>query len=253
MEETLSPSVEKVSVWRCPEGTGAPIITMPNIPKPLHGPGMQPRTIYGQKTWDILRKKAYFNADYKCEICGREPKKGDLHAHELFTYDYENTTGTFERIVAICRTCHDGIHSGRLITMFKNGNPIYNKRYVLKVVENAFSVVNRYNAEHPDSKLKLYDTFLEYLNVPELREEMLALIDKYDVEFWSAHITKSKRWKGWKVIVNGKEYWSKFNSQKEWEEGMAKMNNDTMRNVEDPFKSEIMDEINAILAENGLD
>ena len=127
--------IEKVKQWQCPEGTGIPLITMPNVPRPLHGKGMQPRTIFGKSTWDFMRKSAYYNAGYKCEICGREPEKGDLHAHELFSYNYDKQTGKFERVVAICRTCHDGIHSGRLITMFKNKNPLYPKSYVLRVVE----------------------------------------------------------------------------------------------------------------------
>lgn len=243
--------VEKVKHWHCPEGTGVPLITMPNVPRPLHGQGMQPRTIFGKTAWDFMRKGAYYNAGYKCEICGREPKKGDLHAHELFSYDYAKQTGKFERVVAICRTCHDGIHSGRLITMFKNNNPLYPKSYVLKVAENCFSLVHSYNLEHKDEPLRVYATYLEYLDVPQLRNEMLALIKKYDIKFYEEDVPKYKRWKGWKVIVGSNTYESPYKSQGEWQEAMQKANEkDNMRNIPNPFSGGVFDEIDKIIDNN---
>ena len=247
--EPLEPfDIEKVKQWQCPEGTGVPLITMPNVPRPLHGKGMQPRTIFGKSTWDFMRKSAYYNAGYKCEICGREPEKGDLHAHELFSYDYDKQTGKFERVVAICRTCHDGIHSGRLITMFKNKNPLYPKSYVLRVVENCFSLVHKYNLEHKDEPLRVYGTYLEYVDVPELRDEMLSLIKKYDIKFYEEDVPKHKRWKGWKVIVGKNTYNSPYKSQGEWQEAMKEANaKDNVRNIPDPFSGGVFDEIGKIV------
>ena len=70
--------VIKVDHWECPADNGAAILTMPNVPRALHGPGCQPRTIYGKTTWEYMRKKCYFNAGYKSEITGVEPPKGQL-------------------------------------------------------------------------------------------------------------------------------------------------------------------------------
>ena len=247
--EPLEPfDIKKVKQWQCPEGTGVPLITMPNVPRPLHGKGMQPRTIFGKTTWDFMRKSAYYNAGYKCEICGREPEKGDLHAHELFSYDYDKQTGKFERVVAICRTCHDGIHSGRLITMFKNKNPLYPKSYVLRVVENCFSLVHKYNLEHKDEPLRVYGTYLEYVDVPELRDEMLSLIKKYDIKFYEEDVPKHKRWKGWKVIVGKNTYDSPYKSQGDWQEAMKEANaKDNVRNIPDRFSGGVFDEIDKII------
>ena len=248
LEEMEPFDVEKVKQWQCPEGTGIPLITMPNVPRPLHGKGMQPRTIFGKSTWDFMRKSAYYNAGYKCEICGREPEKGDLHAHELFSYNYDKQTGKFERVVAICRTCHDGIHSGRLITMFKNKNPLYPKSYVLRVVENCFSLVHKYNLEHKDEPLRVYGTYLEYVDIPELRDEMLSLIKKYDIKFYEEDVPKHKRWKGWKVIVGKNTYNSPYKSQGDWQEAMKEASaKDNMRNVPDPFSGGVFDEIDKIV------
>ena len=58
----------KVTKWECPSETGIPLITMPNIPKPLHA--LPPRNVMGKTAWDRARKLCYFKADYKCEICG---------------------------------------------------------------------------------------------------------------------------------------------------------------------------------------
>lgn len=63
-----------IDKWVAPEEGGAPIITMPNVPKPLHGPGHQPRTILGTTTWNHMRNRCYFEAGYKCEACGAKVK-----------------------------------------------------------------------------------------------------------------------------------------------------------------------------------
>ena len=169
--------IERVDKWTCPTETGIPLITMPNVPRPLHR--LNPRNIMGASTWNHVRKRCYYNANYKCEICGVDfaDIKPRYAAHELYSYDYKEGTGKFERCIAICAVCHNAIHSGRLITMYKNGNQLYPKQYVLKVVEHCFSLVSKYNAEHRNKKpLKVYATFLEYLKVPELHDEMKALM-----------------------------------------------------------------------------
>ena len=80
--------VKEVSQWLAPTGSGTFIITMPNVPRPLHG--MPPRKIMGQTEWNKMRKRCYYNAGYKCEACGAEPERGGLDAHELYSIDWEN-------------------------------------------------------------------------------------------------------------------------------------------------------------------
>ena len=238
--------IERREKWECPAGTGVPLITMPNVPRPLHG--LPPRKIMGDTMWTRVRKRCYFDAGYKCEICGVDPPKGQLHAHELYSYDYIEGTGKFERCIAICKQDHDFIHSGRLITMYKNGNVLYPKSYVLGVVEKGFKLIHDYNETHKNEKpLRAYATFLEYLKVSELAEEMSELISKYKIKFYAEpkHIAK---WADWKLLFGKKEYPTPYANQGEWVEAMAEASkNDNVRVISNPFKGEEFDEINKIL------
>lgn len=238
--------VKKQDKWVCPSGTGVPLITMPNVPKPLHG--IPPRVIMGKTTWDHVRKKCYFDAGYKCEICGEEPPKGQLHAHELYSYDYKKGTGKFERCIAICKKDHDFIHSGRLITMLKNNNILYPKEYVLGVVEKGFKLVHDYNCTHRNKKpLRVYSTFLEYLKVPCIHDEMVALIDKYDIQFYQ-HPDDSAGWGEWKLLLGEKEYPTPYANAEEWRTAMIqKSKEDTARQAGTTFKGTGFDLVASIL------
>lgn len=240
--------IERRKTWECPDGTGVPLITMPNVPKPLHG--IPPRVIMGQTTWDKVRKRCYYDAGYKCEICGVDfaDIKPRYAAHELYTYDYEEGVGRFERCIAICAKCHDAIHSGRLITMYKQGNPLYPKAYVLGVVEHCFKLVHDYNKEH-DEKLKLYNTFLRYLKVPELYGDMIKMIIKYDIEFYSEPLHCAD-WEKWKMVWCGKEFPTPYKSYNDWESAMEERSElDTKRIAAktNPFKGDVFDVIKDIL------
>lgn len=237
--------IKEITKWECPEGTGVPLITMPNIPKPLHGPGCQPRTIFGPTSWDIMRKRTYYEAGYKCEICGVDPPKGQLHAHELYTIDYEKGTSRFERAIAICKKCHDGIHSGRLITMYKKGNPLYSKKYLLDVVENCFKLVHDYNKGH-GTDLRVFDTYINYLKVPSIASEIEALMKKYNMRFYTPAESDVK-WGDWKLLVGDREYATPYASYEEWENAMAKLDStDKLRNAKDPFSGGVFDSLDEI-------
>ena len=237
----------KVTKWECPSETGIPLITMPNIPKPLHA--LPPRNIMGKTAWDKARKLCYWKANYKCEICGEEPSKGNLHAHELYSIDYLDGSSTFRRCIAICKQDHDFIHSGRLITLFKEGNMLYPKSYVLKVAEKGFALIRKYNDEHPDDEpLRAFDTFLDYLRVPELATEMVALIRKYDIKFYKSP-KRPARWDKWRLVWNGKEYKTPYKNHEEWLAAMQKQNEkDIVRQMNNPFSGGIYDEMEKIIS-----
>lgn len=182
-------------------------------------------------------------------------KDGDVfitgNCHELYTIDYLEGTSTFNRCIAICKQDHDFIHSGRLITLFKEGNPLYPKSYVLKTVEKGFKLVSEYNKAHPDLEpLRVYDTFIDYLKVPELADEMAKLIRKYDIKFYASP-KRGARWEKWRLVWNGKEYPTPYKNPEEWMEAMKKANqNDTVRQVKDPFTGGVYDELRKMLEQS---
>lgn len=218
--------IKEQTKWVPPEGGGAPLLTMPNIPMPLHGEGCQPRTIIGKTEWDKMRRQCYADADDVCEISGVKlnGKRGDTnlhHSHELFEYDYETLTATFIRPVCISPTMHNFIHSGRAITCYKNHEKLWDKTRMLSIAEAGFKVINQWNRQHPDDEsLRVYETVLSWLDEPSLHDEMQALIDQYQIEFWGVPNRSEwdNAWGKWKLVYNGNEYYSPYQSRDEWEE-----------------------------------
>lgn len=244
-----------VDKWVAPEGDGAPILTMPNVPHPLHGPGHQPRTILGKTTWDHMRNRCYYEAHYACEACGAKVKteyyddgtvrhkyhddgtvaKRNLHCHELFSYDYNKGTARFERCVALCSTCHVGfIHSGRMLTMYKKGDPLTTAESVLNSIEHGFKQIKKWNDDHyGEEKLRAYFALIDFTEDEVIGEKVKELIKEYDIEFYMPDGELFPKglpvWSGWKLIIGDREYESKFHSQGEWQKAMAKSNEEQLK------------------------
>ena len=183
MEKKKYP-IETRTKWECPDEVDARILGGPNLPKPLHG--CAPRVYMGAITWDKMRKRTYYLAKYKCQICGADcSDPGSMDAHELYTIDYTQGTSTFNKVVGICKKCHNFYHSGRLITLCKKHIPFYSPDAVLTIAEHGFKLIHDWNEANPkEPKLKAYSTFIEYLKHKELSPKMEELIEKYDIEFW---------------------------------------------------------------------
>lgn len=244
---------ELITEWKAPEATGIPLITMPNIPRPLHGQGMQPRTIFRPSEWRKLNLITKRNAEWCCEICGAKPEQKKLHCHELFSYNFAVGRGIFERCVAVCELCHvRGIHSGRMLTLYQQGNALYPRHRVLEGIENVLSLISTYNNTHPDTPpLKAYDTILEFLEEPSIAEDVNKLIEQYGVEFYGVDTAKSAPWEQWHVVVNGKKYYTNYKNEAEWQEAMDKASGyDSERRVVDYYTQDIYKEVDQILLEN---
>ena len=248
--------VAKKLKWVCPKDGGAPLLTMPNIPKPLHA--VNPRLIMGDAAWNKARKKAYFDAGYRSEISGKlcaEP--GSLHAHEVYDINYVTGVCTFKRICAITPQEHVYfIHSGRMITMWKNKNPLYTTDKVLAGVENGFKLIYDWNKCHRKrEKLKVYKTFLEYLKHDELREPMEKLIEKYEIEFWGEDTKHMCDWEDWKLVIidkdgNREEHPTPYANEEAWAVAMEeRAKQDTIRQINNPFAGGAFDEIDKIIKE----
>ena len=172
------------------------ILTHPNIPKPLHG--MNPRSILGSAWWDIERQKAYASTDYHCIACGVHKSQAKVHqwleAHEYWDINYKTGRCEVKSIEPLCHYCHNFIHSGRL---FKTKTTIE----VREILEHGFNVLSR-------TGLKVF--FFTH----ELAR--LVRANTFGVKYYTP--TGRATWSDFVLILDGKEYKSKFKSMDEWEQ-----------------------------------
>jgi len=154
------------------------ILLHPNIPKPLHG--LSPRSIFGKEWWDEQRQIAYAKTGYRCAACGVEKKDAKYHkwleAHEIYEFDYKNGRMIFSEIVALCHSCHNYIHDGRMEQLLISGE-ITKEKY-------------RDILSHGDAITK---------NLPPIKAP-----------------DEVAQWNKWVLVINGKTYKSKFKNYTEW-------------------------------------
>lgn len=243
--------IKTVLAWTAPKEDGAPIIAMPNVPAPLHC--QAPRTLLGKSTWDHMRKFCYYSANYKSQISGIDldgtTNDKRCNAHELYSYDYIHGKAYFERAVCISPLEHNFIHSGRMLTMYKKGNPLMSKSYLLKVVENGFREIYEWNKAHPKRRqLRAYATLVDYASTPGIAEEIRELIDKYEIKFYKEDEDLSAKWGDWTLKIGKNEYPTPYKTRDEWAKAMEE-NDATNHNVamKTALKGGIFDEVEKII------
>lgn len=224
------------------------LLTMPNVPHACHG--LAPRTVMPAKEWQAMRKACYAEHEDICEICGRKcgSQRGDqlMHqAHEVYTLDYEQKTMTFVRVCCIDSQCHNFIHSGRAITMYKNHYPLWTKEFMLETARHGFELIHEWNVQHPNEpKLKCFQTFEDWLKEPSLHDELQQLIDENEIEFYHVPRTDRKRdWGQWRMIYNGVEYYSPYQTQADWEKEMESKNQAREAGNKQLFEGDIFEEL----------
>lgn len=173
------------------------ILCHPNIPLPLHG--LSPRSINGQAWWDLTRKEVYLKYNQHCLACGvhrSEAKKHKwLEAHEFYNIDYTKGTMSVKSIEPLCHYCHNFIHSGRLQAIYGKEKSLTE---VVEILEHGFQVLAK-------SKLQCFPGTLDF-----------ALQVKANTFNVSAYKVKCEiPWEKWRLVWNGKEYFSKFKNEEE--------------------------------------
>ncbi len=176
------------------------ILTHPNIPKPLHG--MNPRTILGKEWWDKTRQEAYASTNYHCCACGvhkSEAKKHKwLEAHEYWDINYMTGICEVKDIVPLCHYCHNFIHSGRLSMIAGESKSIKEVKDILK---HGFKILKENNLECFRTTQRL----AKQLNV-----------GRDGVKAYKLKINNDLKWSDFVLILEGKEYRSKFANMQEW-------------------------------------
>jgi len=185
------------------------ILTHPNIPKPLHG--LNPRTILGDTWWNRQRQTAYAASNYHCWACGTHKTAAKYHkwleAHEMYTYDYENGVAHFQYVVALCHSCHNFIHSGRLYAMYKKGQePLYK---VKDILSTGIGRLQHYGLQ------PYFGTFVVWLMLEQDMSEKEAYA--HAAKFYPPTPKSSVRWEEWRLELNGVLYKPLYRNEKEWE------------------------------------
>ena len=85
--------------------------------------------------WEAQRQEAYFRAGYRCEACGVEKELARFHAwleaHEVYSLNYAKAELTFVEVVALCHSCHNFIHAGRMKALVEQGKMVRGKRLAI--------------------------------------------------------------------------------------------------------------------------
>jgi hypothetical protein len=94
-----------------------------NIPQPLHT--VTPRSILGQDWWDKERREAYAENNFCCWACGVHKTQANYHqwleGHEMYSIDWKKGVSVYTGACALCHSCHNYVHSGRLRMLADKG------------------------------------------------------------------------------------------------------------------------------------
>jgi hypothetical protein len=182
------------------------ILLHPNIPKPLHG--LAPRTIKGDDWWNKERQKAYSKNNYKCWSCGIDKLQAKYHkwleAHEIYKINYTIGEVKFIDICALCHSCHNFIHSGRLFSLYQKGEIKYDKIY--DILKHGFDILK-------NTKLEINPFALRVAK--EVNEKLHKEYSKYKIYSYGICLAK---WEDWYMLIDNKKYKGKFKTFEEWEE-----------------------------------
>lgn len=170
------------------------ILFHPQIPKPLHG--LNPRSILGDEWWNEQRQKAYAENNYHCWACGIHKSEAKYHqwleAHECYRIDYQRGISEMIEIVALCHSCHNYIHAGRMKMMVDKGEMDISK------FRDILAHGNRVKLTPCEMPANLAFTLASLQEVER-----------------NNHIAK---WNDWRLIINGIEYEPLHKSFEEWRE-----------------------------------
>lgn len=81
------------------------------VPQPLWGKNL--RALLDREQWDIVRRKAYGDAGYRCRMCGGKGDTWPVEADEAWHYDDYLNQQTLKGVIALCPACHSVRHWGK--------------------------------------------------------------------------------------------------------------------------------------------
>lgn len=165
---------------KCPVPLRPELLLAPNVPKPLHRTA--PRTVLGQAWWDRERAAAYALTDNHCLACGvhkSQTTRRWMEGHEVYDIDYRKGRAVYVETVALCTTCHEFIHDGRLQAMMEKG----------EITKHRYQTVMLYGA---------------------------TVLAKAGLKKPEPPTGKIAGWSAWRLVVDGVEHKGKYKNYDEW-------------------------------------
>lgn len=182
------------------------LLIHPNIPKPLHG--LAPRIILGDKWWNETKAKAKARMNNHCWACGVHKSQAKYHqwleAHECYSIDYSLGKVEYVGTAALCHSCHNYIHDGRMLMLVRKGE--MSKEKYEDIIKHGNIIISDWQSSLVGHK-KPYD--------PKLSpDEVLALASNASNKLrW---IPGNCKWEDYHMIVNGVRYERSFESLECW-------------------------------------
>lgn len=115
-------------------------LTVELVPKSAHFKNL--RSYLTAAQWDVVRKRCYTNARYRCEICNGVGYKWPVECHEVWEYDFPRII--LKDLVALCPDCHMVKHVGFAILQ---GNKKHAFMHFSRINECTYVDTIKYMAE----------------------------------------------------------------------------------------------------------
>lgn len=98
--------------------------------------------------WNVIKKKCYKKAGYKCEICGdigiNQGKKYPVECHEIWEYDDKSNIQKLKGFIALCPQCHQVKHAGFARINDKESEVI---KQLMKINKMTYNMADNYIIE----------------------------------------------------------------------------------------------------------
>lgn len=190
------------------------LLTHPNIPKPLHG--LAPREILGREWWDQERRKAYAKHGHHCWACGIHKQDARYHrwleAHESYDINYLAGRMEMTEIVALCHSCHNFIHTGRMTALWQRG--LFDTRKATHILQHGFKILKTAGLSPFYISAELYAQILQAQRHPlaeEAFKRAAILKEKFDDQTGPV-----APWQQWHLNLLGSSHPTRFQNEQEW-------------------------------------
>ena len=109
--ESSSGSIDEASESDAASESKGPRLSVELVPATCWSSNL--RSELPRPAWDVLRRRSYRDAGYRCEVCGGRGPAHPVECHEQWSYDDAALVQRLVRMVALCPACHQVKHLGR--------------------------------------------------------------------------------------------------------------------------------------------